>query len=295
MTAKTGDIGTSKLPFWRTVGASYRFVFANGLAAVRYGWHWILLSLAAAFALNWLVWPSVSKIDAIANEGKTEFPGVTAWDWVLYALDSADTLLPMLFLVPLIVAWHRMVAMNVAFSEARIVQNHSVYWRYVIAVSILLLPVYLVLVPIAGTMFFVPNETDAVGWLAVAIFLLLVAAFLLLVAALFIVPRFAVYLTAIAAERTDASWMNTWRASRRNTWRLAMGDCLVALPVISLPLVVTGFELPEEQLASGLHTVLEMATSIVSALLEAGFFSLAYLHFLGDESHHPVAAEVPSP
>jgi hypothetical protein len=165
------------------------------------------------------------------------------------------------------VAWHRFVLTNEQPHERylQIDRNVLLYAGYVLMTTFMLngigqSPTYLA----AAT------GTRAPDWA--------VGAGLVALPFLFIVARCSPILAAVALGRSDISLGVVWGATRRNTWRLAMGP-LVCLILLVIPgLVALRLGTMNRLSAAVVLTILDLV-SIIGGVVGVGFLSLAYKHF----------------
>src|SRR5215831_14570539 len=80
------------------------------------------------------------------------------------------------------------------------------------------------------------------------------------------------------ARPVDISLGNVWAATRRNTWRLAMGP-LVCLILLVIPGLITLHLGTMNRLSAAVVLTLLDLISIIAGVIGVSFLSLAYKHF----------------
>ena len=226
------NIAVLKLPVWRTVGRCYAFVGRNLMQLVRIGWL-PLLAMLPVFALaNWLV----SPWQVPAGQGP-RLAGEVA------AFAAGATQLP--FLASIAVAWHRLVLRDERMVDWRYLRLDGVVWQY--AGVCLVLNLLLLLPSLNAALRGDPRLT---GPAALAGFAIL----------FFVLPRASLMLPAVALYK-DLSPTEAWRASRSNTWRLALASMLCVLP----PLLLAGLAIMYAE--RGLGVPKSMVTPVASAVV----------------------------
>ena len=90
-------------------------------------------------------------------------------------------------------------------------------------------------------------------------------------------PALAI-LVAVALGRSDIGLRDVWQATRRNTWRLALGPfaCLV---ILALPGAITLRLGSMNRMSAAIVLTLLDLISIIGGVIGVSFLSLAYRHF----------------
>jgi hypothetical protein len=200
------NITTVKLPVWRTVGACYAFVAHNPIQLLRISWLALLMLLPVSALALWLV----SPWQAPTGQGPAGFTSE-----ILRFLAGAAQL-P--FIASIAVAWHRLVLREERIADWRYLRFDSVVWQY--AGVCLLLNLLLLVPTLNAALRGDPKLTGPAALVGSAILFL-------------VLPRASLMLPAIALGR-DLSPTEAWRASRGNTWRLALATMLCLLPLLLL-------------------------------------------------------------
>jgi hypothetical protein len=227
------NIAPLKLPVWRTVGACYAFVGGNLMQLLRISWLPLLAMLPVFVLANWLASPS----QAPAGQNQSGPAGEIA------AFLAGATQLP--FLASIAVAWHRLVLREERIVDWRYLRLDSVVWQYAGVCLVLNL---LLLVPSLNAA--MRGDPRLAGPAALAGFAIL----------FFVLPRASLMLPAIALYR-DLSPTEAWRASRANTWRLALASMLCLLP----PLFLVGLAIMYAERSFGVPKLI--ATPVASAVV----------------------------
>ena len=253
----------AKLPFWQTVGRAYALPLNHADTLGRVMWLWLGVMMPFLLAVSWLVAPTLADLMA-----KIGTPASRDLLWQLQMLSSLKQIVLLPAAASIAVAWHRFVLTDEQPHERylQIDRNVLLYAGYVFMTTIVLngigrFPAYLA----AAT------GTKAPDW-AVGVTSLLVLPLL------FIVARCSPILVAIALGRSDISLGNVWEATRRNTWRLAMGP-IVCLILLALPGTIMFHLRGMSRLSVAIIlTVLDL-TSIIGGIVGVSFLSLAFRHF----------------
>jgi hypothetical protein len=104
------------------------------------------------------------------------------------------------------------------------------------------------------------------------------AASLLVLPVLFVVARCSPILVAVALGWSDVSLGDVWEATRRSTWRLALGPlvCLISLVLPSLIMFRLG---SMNRLSAAVVLTLLDLIEIIGGVVGVSFLSLAFRHF----------------
>jgi len=253
----------TKLPFWHTVGRAYALPLNHADTLGRVMWLWLGVMTPVLLVMSWLLAPTLAEFMA-----KIGTPAGKDLQWQLQILSSLKQIVLLPAAASIAVAWHRFVLTNEQPHERylQIDRNVLLYAGYVLMTMFVLngigqFPAYLA----AAT------GTKAPDW-AVG------AASLLVLPLLFIVARCSPILVAIALGRSDISLGDVWEATRRNTWRLAMGPlaCLILLALPGLIMFRLG---GMSRLSAAMVLTLLDLISIIGGVVGVSFLSLAYRHF----------------
>ena len=93
-----------------------------------------------------------------------------------------------------------------------------------------------------------------------------------------IVARCSPILVAVALGRSDISLGEVWQATRRNTWRLAMGP-VVCLILFALPSTIMFHLGGMSRLSTAVVLTLLDLISLIGGVVGVSFLSLAFRHF----------------
>ena len=253
----------AKLPFWHTVGRAYAMPLIHADTLGHVMWLWLGLITPVLLLLSWLLAPTLA--DFVATIGT---PASKDLQWQMQMLSSLKQIVLLPAVASIAVAWHRFILTSEQPHDRylQIDRNVLLYAGYVLVATIVLhgtgqFPIYLA----AAT------GTKAPDWAVGA------ASFLVL-PVLFIVARCSPILVAVALGRSDISLGNVWEATRRNTWRLALGP-LVCLILLALPGLIV-FRLGDmSRLSAAVVLTLLDLISIIGGVVGVSFLSLAYRHF----------------
>ena len=208
------------------------------------------------------------------------------------------------------VAWHRLMILNEppGISGSNIAT--TTLWRYVgIAIAIFAIDVVpAMIVSFGETLFF---AGAAPGPVSIATTLLIIALFVFGLAAML---RFGLLLPACAVGNLGLTFLETWRRTRGNTWRLFWGVTATTSPLLMLgsliSVVVTGVpgSASFANLGSSDFAVRMTAASTITAMyyllivpVGIGFISHAYRHFFeaplqrSDQSEFTPSESAPNP
>jgi hypothetical protein len=256
------DASLPKLPVWRLVGESYAFVAQNSGQALRASCLPVLTMVPLFVLANWLV----------ASWQPPHVPGTPA-DFVT----SIPRLLQLPFLASVAVAWHRLVLRGDTIEGWFVFRLDDVVWKYAGVVFGLQMLAMFAGSSVAGA-FGRVLEPPAAVLIEFAI-------------AVFALPRLSLMLPAIALHR-DISIVEAWRATRANTWRLAVATLLCLLPPIllfDLALVYVARSLD----VSGLVTMpIAAAVGMTAMTVPATLLSRAFDRLLGAASAAPAGRAV---
>jgi len=253
----------AKLPFWHTVGNAYAIPFNHAATLARVMWLWLGLMTPVLLFMSWLIAPSLA--DFMAKIGT---PASKDIQWQVQIFSSVKQIILLPAVASIAVAWHRFILSNEQPQDRylQIDRNVFLYAGYVLVTTIVFnvigqFPSYLA----AAT------GTRAPDW-AVGICSLLVLPLF------FVVARCSPILVAIALGRSDISLGDVWEATRRNTWRMALGP-VVCLILLAIPGMIM-FRLAgmNRLSAAAILTLLDLI-SIIGGVVGVGFLSLAYRHF----------------
>lgn len=269
-----------KLPVWANLKQSYSFLLNNlgVLARISAGW---LVAIAGAFVVStWLVTTAV--------QGD---PGFAANYTALPVRDQAGLLigLPLLILVvgiwALIITWHRIIVRGpdasrtvfpFPFGAMLLYFGRSNLIGAVLALAVFTSVAFAVSVRGPGVdpmlKAYAPGTVIIIG--ATIGFLL--------------AGRLALVLPGGSVGDWAMNFGASWRATRGNSWRLAIGSLLSAGPLAVFNIMLNAalenadvFSRSPSALAVKLAALAVLA--VFAALMEAGFLSFAYLHFTSSQ------------
>ncbi len=270
-----------KVPVWRTVMESYRFVFANLDRFFALGWLPLLITFAVYMA-----------IDVLIDVGGEDNTSVV--EWVAYiGLEAASMAMYAVFAV----RWHRFFLHDdreSVFSEILAERN----WRF-LGYTLLLafapfVPMFVIVLISSGT-FLSGGESEAGGTIEFVLTNLAalfgIAGFVLLL----VMFRFSLVLPSTAVDR-PLGLGEAWHKMLGNTLRFIGAFVLVSIPFVILVWIVPEF-FDLSQFTGTTNGAPEptigvlVATNVVLALV--GFFSTAaditvlsnfYRHIVGGET-----------
>jgi hypothetical protein len=257
------DSRPAKLPFWYTVGRAYAIPLNHAETLRKVTWLWLGLMTPVLLFMSWLLAPTLADF-----MGKIGTPAIKDLQGQLQMLSSLKQVVLLPAMASIAVAWHRFVLTYKQPDDRylRIDRTVLLYAGYVFVTTIVLhgighFPSY----------FATTTGTKVPAW-AVG------AASLFMLPAMFVVARCSPILVAVALGRSDVSLGDVWEATRRNTWRLALGP-VVCLILFALPGVIM-FHLGgmNRLSAAVVLTVLDLI-SMVGGVVGVSFLSLAYRHF----------------
>lgn len=268
-----------KIALWRTVGESYRFLFAHLGWFVRLAGPWLLVAVLAflfigisaflvggTFALlgRHLVLPLVTAAGGIIAIAAI-FGGMTA----------------------VAVAWHRAILLDRRPDATPRFGRRE--WRFLgYTVLITLIAGIGVAIPSAVVAFAAQIAIAAIGPAGKLLYLISVA---IIVAGIVLSIRMWLVLPAVAVDESGERLATAWRRGRGNGWRLLLGSFLCAAPVAVLVVVVqAALEIGPLVLAHGTMmsvggrlaaSLLQLALSYVQIVLQVGFLSFSYRQLTG--------------
>jgi hypothetical protein len=251
----------AKLPFWRTVGSSYAMPFSHLDTLGRVTRLWLAVLTPVLVLFSWLLAPMLG--DFMAKLGT---PAGITLDWQLQVLSYLKQLVVLPAIASIAVAWHRFVLADEKPHDNYLQLDRSVwlYAGYLLAAKVVLDVVSQFPACLAAA-----TGTKAPHWAS--------AAALLVLPLSFIIARYSPILVAVALERSDISLGDVWQATRRNTWRLALGP-LACLILLALPSAIA-FRLGNmSRMSAAIVLTLLDLTSIVGGVIGVSFLSLAYRH-----------------
>ncbi len=214
-----------KIPFWKTVGDAYRFVFGDLPRFARASAAWIatilLLFIVVVAVLGFAIFQQGQAFGASAHLGAGPIVLLAIFGLYVFASNIAFT-----------VAWHRVVLLGEALGLLGTLRFRGREWRFF---------GYSLLIGLLGVVAFVVAFLIGfgVGFLvgaAIGSGVLTIAARTVLVIVLFVtltpfLTRFVLGLPAIAVEEPRGVLRRSWRRGRHNGWRLFWGFLLCSLPL----------------------------------------------------------------
>ena len=215
------DSGTSpaeprKIPFWRTIFQSFRFVFINLHRVVTIGWLPFIIIAVGSYV-------AIANMVGYATFSATITIPVQILSWLAYAVFA--------------VCWHRFVILG----EQRIGAAGLLTWRNVIFFGYFAVLVALPVVAMTRSnqyIIFATQQNSPTMWVLIAYVLSFVA-----VIVYFILFRFYLLFPATAIDR-PLKLGEAWRRMRGNTWRLIGATFLVAI-IFTAPLIPPNIHLGE--------------------------------------------------
>jgi hypothetical protein len=253
----------AKLPFWRTVGSAYAMPFKHADTLGHVTWLWLGLMTPVLLLMSWIVVPLVTDV-----MGKIGTPAGRDVHWQLQMLSFVKQIVLLPAVASIAVAWHRFILINEQPHERylEIDRNVMLYASYVLVTSVVLngighFPVYLA-------------AATGIKWPDWAVGIASVLALPLLL----IVARYSPILVAIALGQSDISLGDVWAATRRNTWRMALGP-LACIILLGIPGAIMFHLNGMNRLSAAAVLTLLDLISIIGGVVGVSFLSLAYRHF----------------
>ena len=277
MSSETAGSST-KLPFWRTLGDSYKLWFLNLPELMRICWLWFVVMVPVFALINWWQAPHFIEIMRLAAEGKNN-PDPDPLFTLSAQIITTVAMLPIGASVA--VAWHRLLLRDERVGAGAYFRLDGLVVGYAILLFLIgLLP----MVPQLVAQSIAIPDPDApdvsmsdLGLYGGLSFLLLV----LSIIGLLIAGRLSVILPARALGRADFTLGKVWAATRKNSWRMFWGYVLCVVPLgatVGMAMiwyVISG--------ASRLNfTIVWTALSlfwVAVGMIGVGFLSLSYRHF----------------
>jgi hypothetical protein len=264
----------SKLPLWNTIRLSYSTYFHNFLDVLRISWLW----LALAGILNWLQFSGIADVMSGMRQGSAASKQVG-----LMVLEDLGSLVFIFAGVSIAVAWHRRIIMeeHPGFSGSNLVTKSV--WRYawtgLAILLIVIVPTLVLVVPMFALLF-----SGATGS-APRFPMLIPVIFLVCLAAFAIGLRLSLLLPARAVGDLELTFKETWKRTRRNTWRIFWGTVACAwLPILAAQIVLIGFlsgmsgiEAVAARMAA-VGTILSVYDLLILPI-SIGFLSYSYMYF----------------
>lgn len=278
-------VETPKLP----VLATTRDVFAVTARHIgelfQFAWPWLLALIVISGAIYWSLYPIERQSMAENGTGSN-----TLWFTSLLA----STVIGAMIAVP----WHRRILIDEPQTLQSGLQFDSLKLSY--AAKALQLMLAMAVPGMLMFSFMPPNETDADFSTQDAFWTIAIIAWL--TALLFLLNRFSLALPATAVGDPNAGFADSWRASKGNTWRLALVSFLATLLPFLLLFAALEHFMPEamshvvasEDTPRLSYTIANVFTEFVAILLGmlyVTFLSLAYRHFAGAIGSHAVRPE----
>ena len=238
----------SKIPFWRTFGDAFGFVFTDFPRFLRLSAGWIALS-TIAFIL------AIVILGVASVQPERPIGGPMHIDWDRTAAQIVLGLIKYLSDVAFAVAWHRIVLLG----EARGVFGLRFRWRelrfllYSWLVAAIIIAILMAAFLLAFAIGFAALSGGGGGvfgtpWIAAIVF---PVSFIVLIACLPLIGRLSLGLPAIAIEEPQGVLRRAWHRGWRNGWRLVRGPILCSIPLA---------------IASGLFSAMQGAMSLLVAL-----------------------------
>lgn len=255
-------MAATKLPVWRTAKESNLLLWQHRDQLFAMSWAWILVMIPVYALTHWL---------------GTRIPNFAYLDWLIE--------LP--FLSSIAVAWHRLLLDGERVGASPYLRLDRTVLRYIGLSLVIVLP----WVPaLAAASIFDEYLPDGAGY----VMLLLIVIFLL------VSPRLMLVLPATAL-RAPMTLAQSWRLTRRNTWRLALGSIIAVYPALLVHSWVTQNADYERNLIDYLaRWTLGSIVFAVGVTSGVAFLSLAYRHFTAsggstDATASPSAPPPPPP
>ena len=293
--APQDDLGaTRKLPVWQSIKITYTSYFRHFRDVLRATSLWIVLLAATWAGAEWLRWWWAISIAEQYKRGAVGDPGVSPV--ISGSLYVFVALLATVAFVDVAVAWHRRLLLG---ERPGFISGHFatiVAWQY--------FAVFLVLT-IAGTI--PPALLSAVLMLDLESLpeilenlLLLGAIFGAVFSSFALVVRFSLVLPARATGDHSFSFMESWRVTKGNTWRLLWTTLPCAfLPILllELPLAWLGlhYDVPspvemfttdvplDRIIRSSVGMTLQIFYQLLTLPIAIGYLSYCYQYFAGRE------------
>lgn len=280
-------VETPKLP----VLATTRDVFAVTARHIgelfQFAWPWLLALIVISGAIYWSLYPIERQSMAENGTGSN-----TLWFTSLLA----STVIGAMIAVP----WHRRILID----EPQTLQSGLQFDSLKLSYAAKALQLMFAMAAPGMLMFSLmpPSEAEAEFSAQDAFWTIAIIAWL--TALLLFMNRFSLALPGTAVGDPNAGFGESWRASKGNTWRLALVSFLATL----LPLLLLFIAL-EHVMSGGMasvdasetttrlsFTIANVFTEFVAMLigmLYVTFLSLAYRHFAGAMGSRTVRADLP--
>lgn len=282
-----------KLPLWHTIGSSYSTYFSNFGDLLRISWLWLVVIAPLMGVESWLQFSWMAQVMAGVKSG-------TPPQMIIHqasrsietaAIEHIASLIWIIAGVSIAVAWHRRIILDEhpRLSGSNIATKSL--WRYVgVGLAIILIVIVPVLAVVVPTFLFlfpfssvgVPARTPT--GLAVLIPLI----FVIYIAAFAVMLRLSVLLPARAIGNSSLTFKETWRRTRRNTWRIFWGLVICMLPATLAPIAffisfgLSGINMLVSDGSVGrmvAFSVISMVYYLLILPISIGFMSLSYRHF----------------
>lgn len=252
-----------RLPLRRTLGQAYRSVLDRFDVLLHIAWPWLVVTLPFEFAHSWWSHPRTQALS-----GGEDVPKLPPPERLERLVDPVFLLLLLIPLSAIAVGWHRFLLRDEVPARATLTVDGPVlpYMGMALLFSVVTYLPFLLLEVHA-----MPDD-DSFPTLIFAA----VAAFLVAFA---IVSRLSVALPAIAIGGPGASLADAWRATRRSTWKLAIGSLLAAVPALAVAMLSASLSNHLDRIT---YAVVGGVLDVVSSLLVTigvAFLSYSWRHF----------------
>lgn len=310
----TANESPRKLPLWSTVAGAHRALWAERKALLRFAWPWLVLSLATTAVLDWMYFPRSQQTSAEINHVDIAYYAIATLVPMLVSaivsvflhrrilisggdsVPGAQAPMPIvtsylwrnLLLSAMVCAPFALFALAATFASQELKQMADA------EVPQLELSLQAVTQSQPGDDAFAEGQAPlpqtalpeellpSVGGACMC--LAIVAAILLPLIVLFayLPTRFGLALPATAVGKSRNSFAESWKATRRNFWRLFWGSVLSGWPVYVVLCVALARTLltAESRVQYAATNSAVALAGLIAGLIWVAFFSLSYRHLI---------------
>lgn len=255
------DAERMKLPFWRTVGDSFRLFLDNVATLLRHTWAALAAIAVATGLLQWLAFPFEQAAGDVGG----------SWMSVI-----AIPMATMIFTAMIAVPWHRLVLGGEPMA------GHGVDF----GPRVLSYTIWGVLGWAGFAVFFVPMiaavPTDVGDQLTGGQSTVLLLSLIGVLASSFVVTRLTPKLVAVALSEPDKTLAVVWHRTSGSFWRLMWGMLVTVVPLFVAILLVS-LVWPEDvgsRVGYSVRRAFDAAIGGLLAVPSLTFLSLAYRHLI---------------
>lgn len=303
-----------KLPLWSTVAGAHRALWAERGALLRFAWQWLVLSLATTAVLDWMYFPRSQQTSAEINHVDIAYYTIATLVPMLVSAIVSVFLHRRILLaggdgapvaqapMPIVTSylWRNLLLSGIACAPFALFALAATFASQDLKQMTDAEQPRLEMQLQDGMQSQVGNDALAEGHAplpqtglaeevlpsvgGVCICLAIVAAILLPLIVLFayLPTRFGLALPATAVGKSRNSFAESWKATRRNFWRLFWGSVLSGWPVyVVLCVALARTLLTAESRVQYVSTNSAVALAgLIAGLIWVAFFSLAYRHLV---------------